>query len=109
MSGVPSGTSSASSRRKPLYLPVRMKRLVAVGAAVVLSSLGLLAQTQQARSVLPVQTSDAATRTIKEYCVGCHSERGKSGGLSLADFDVASSTEHAVAAEKIIHKLRASM
>ena len=85
-----------------------MKRLVAA-AAVVLSSLGLFAQSEQGRPAGRVVTSDSATRTVKEYCVGCHSERGKSGGLSLADFDVASSTEHPVTAEKIIHKLRASM
>ena len=28
-------------------------------------------------------------RSVKQYCAGCHSERGKAGGLSLAAFDVA--------------------
>ena len=84
-----------------------MKKLVAAAAVVGLSSLGLLAQSQQARPAVRV-ASESATRTVKEYCVGCHSDRGKSGGLSLADFDVTSSTEHPVTAEKIIHKLLAS-
>ncbi len=74
-----------------------MKTLVAA-AVVGLSSLGLFAQSQQ-----------STTRTVKEYCVGCHSDRGKAGGLSLADFEVATSTEHPATAEKIIHKLRASL
>ena len=26
---------------------------------------------------------------VRRYCVGCHSDKGKAGGLSLAAFDVA--------------------
>jgi hypothetical protein len=51
----------------------------------------------------------SATQTLKAYCVACHSDLGKSGGLSLADFDVARSTDHPEIAEKIIRKLRARM
>jgi len=86
-----------------------MKRLAAAAAVVGLSSLGLFAQAQPARPAVRVAPAESATRTVKEYCVGCHSDRGKSGGLSLADFDVATSTEHPVTAEKIIHKLLASL
>jgi len=85
-----------------------MKRLAAA-AVVGLSSLRLFAQAQPARPAVRVAPAESATRTVKEYCVGCHSDRGKSGGLSLADFDVATSTEHPVTAEKIIHKLLASL
>jgi mono/diheme cytochrome c family protein len=52
---------------------------------------------------------DSATQTVKQYCIGCHSDRGKAGGLSLADFDVARSTDHAQISEKIIRKLRTGM
>jgi len=101
-----------------------MKKLIAAAAAAWLSSLGLLAQSQQARpgvrSTRPATatqaaraaraaTTESATRTVKEYCAGCHSDRGKAGGLSLADFDLASSTDHPETAEKIIRKLRARM
>src|SRR5437762_6205894 len=92
---------------KTCALPI-LKRLVAAAAVAGLSSLSLFAQSRQARPAVRV-ASESATRTVKEYCVGCHSDRGKSGGLSLADFDVATSTEHPVTAEKIIHKLRASL
>jgi mono/diheme cytochrome c family protein len=49
------------------------------------------------------------TALIGQYCAGCHSARGKAGGLSLAGFDAATADEHAEVTEKIIRKLRAGM
>ena len=46
---------------------------------------------------------------MKRSCAGCHSDRAKAGGLSLADFDIARSAEHPDTAERMIRKLRASM
>jgi mono/diheme cytochrome c family protein len=46
---------------------------------------------------------------VKQYCGGCHSDRGKAGGLSLASFDVTAATEHPEVTEKVIRKLRAGM
>ena len=46
---------------------------------------------------------------VKQYCVGCHSDRGKAGGLTLASFDAAKATDHVVLTEKMIRKLRAQM
>ena len=80
-----------------------MNRLLVFGAAAWLCSLGLSAQSRQARPgaqaarpVAAAQPASArddaaapATETLKQDRVGCHSERGKAGGLSLADFDVA--------------------
>src|SRR6185436_1190306 len=89
-----------------------MNRLLALGATIWVCSLGLSAQTRPARaSAQPAREADAApaTATVKQYCVSCHSERGKAGGLSLADYDVASAPEHADTSEKIIRKLRGSM
>ena len=34
-------------------------------------------------------TVDAQTQMVKQYCVTCHSDRGKAGGLTLASFDAA--------------------
>ena len=53
--------------------------------------------------------SDAQTALVRQYCAGCHSERGKAGGLSLATFDVAAAASHAEVAEHMILKLRAGM
>ena len=59
----------------------------------------------------PEQGRGAAdqTATVKQYCAGCHSDRGKAGGLSLASFDAAAVDQNAAVAEKIIRKLRAGM
>src|SRR5688500_14913933 len=51
----------------------------------------------------------AATQTLKQYCIGCHHDRSKSGDLSLARFDVACASEHPEISENIIRKLRAGM
>ena len=47
--------------------------------------------------------------TLKQYCMTCHSERAKAGGLSLADYDVAKAAEHAEVTERIIVKLQTGM
>ena len=49
------------------------------------------------------------TALVKQYCTGCHSERGKAGGLSLAGFDASTIDQHGEVAEKMIRKLRAGM
>jgi mono/diheme cytochrome c family protein len=62
-------------------------------------------------SAAPAAPAPAAAQSaiVQQYCSGCHSERGKAGGLSLAGFDVAKTVEHAPVAEKMIRKLRAGM
>ena len=50
---------------------------------------------------------DSAQQTITETCVGCHSDRGKAGGLSLQGYAVAAAGEHLETTEKMIRKLRA--
>lgn len=46
---------------------------------------------------------------VKTYCIGCHSERGKAGDLSLAGWDVTRASAQRELTEKMIHKLRAGM
>jgi cytochrome c551/c552 len=46
---------------------------------------------------------------VKQYCAGCHSDKGRAGGLSLADFDAAHADQSADVAEKMIRKLRLGM
>jgi mono/diheme cytochrome c family protein len=57
-------------------------------------------------ATLPVADQNAL---FKQYCVTCHSDRGKAGGLTLASFDAAGAVERAEVSEKIIRKLRAGM
>ncbi len=46
---------------------------------------------------------------IKEYCVACHSERLKTGGLSLENADTAHIGEDPKIWEKVVRKLRAGL
>jgi len=46
---------------------------------------------------------------VKTYCVGCHSDRGKAGGLSLVSFDPARAADSPDVAEKMVRKLSAGM
>ena len=63
------------------------------------------------RSSAQAPASGAAEQTalVKQYCVTCHSDRAKAGGLSLAAFDAAAAADDAELTEKIIRKLRAGM
>ena len=46
---------------------------------------------------------------IRRYCVTCHNEKRKTGGLSLESFDVARAADAPAVAEKMIVKLQAGM
>src|SRR5437867_4394702 len=72
----------------------------------------------QARRVKPsmsvahnvsTQSLEAQAVLVKQYCAGCHSEKGRSGGLSLAAFDPSQAEQNAETIEKMIRKLRAGM
>jgi hypothetical protein len=52
---------------------------------------------------------EAQNQLVKQYCTGCHSDRGRAGGLSLVNFDAADIEKHADVGEKMIRKLRAGM
>ncbi len=47
--------------------------------------------------------------TLNKYCVTCHSQRQKAGGLVLADFDPAALDQNTGTGESIVRKLRAGM
>ena len=54
-------------------------------------------------------SSDAQAALIKQYCVGCHNDKAKTGGLTLASFDPEHPEQNAEVAEKMIRKLRLGM
>ncbi len=51
-------------------------------------------------------TTASSTDAVKQYCVGCHNERLKTGGLVLAGLDTAHAETNAEVWEKVIRKLR---
>src|SRR5262245_9391438 len=72
-----------------------------VGVALV----GVLASVLAARASTQ---SPAATHraTIEQYCVTCHNQRLKTGGLALDTLDIATVGDHAETWEKVVLKLR---
>ena len=62
-----------------------------------------------ASKVAPQPAAAPAPDLTRQYCVGCHSEKGKAGGLSLVGFDATRADQNAEVAEKVIHKLRLGM
>jgi cytochrome c551/c552 len=63
-----------------------------------------------ARATAPAAvTAETHAAVVKEYCVTCHSDRRKTGGLSLESFDVAHAAKQADVGEKMIVKLQAGM
>jgi mono/diheme cytochrome c family protein len=84
--------------------------------------LGLLLATvsrsaQQAPAVRPATpaadqasaASASARNLINTYCMGCHSDTGRSGGLALSELNLDAVGQHAEIAEKVIRKLRVGM
>ncbi len=52
---------------------------------------------------------DQSTATVAQYCSGCHNDRGKAGGLTLAGFDAGKADANLEVVEKMIRKLRVGM
>jgi mono/diheme cytochrome c family protein len=105
-----------------------MSRLSAalLSTVIVGLSLGLAAQSAPpkstpARPVAPPKpavshpqasqpaAADAQPTLVKQYCVGCHNDKAKTGGLTLASFDPSRPDQNAEVAEKMIRKLRLGM
>src|SRR5689334_24218426 len=98
-----------------------MKRVIFAALLAAIPALQLDAQTKQAppapkpvashAPAAPVFGVAEQTALVKQYCTGCHSDRGKAGQLTLASFDAANAAtpENVVVTEKMIRKLRAGM
>ena len=86
-------------------------------ACLTAASMGVLAsagavfsgETVEASSS-PVQAaSDSQQALLGQYCVRCHNQRARTGGLALDTFDLARVGEDASTWEKVVRKLRAGM
>jgi hypothetical protein len=60
-----------------------------------------------APSAAPAVSSQKAL--VNQYCVTCHNDRVKTGGLTLTDFDPDAAGQHAELAEKVIRKVRGGL
>ncbi|HMF98123.1 MAG TPA: DUF1592 domain-containing protein, partial [Vicinamibacterales bacterium] len=77
---------------------------------LIAAGFSLLGLSVSARPQAPApSTADSDTALVKQYCAGCHSDRGKAGGLSFASFDAATAVEQAPTVERMIRKLHLGM
>ena len=58
---------------------------------------------------VPTQAESGPNEVVVEYCLRCHSERRRVGGLVLEGFDIADAAQRRPTIEKMIRKLRAGM
>src|SRR5437899_1669991 len=88
---------------------MRMGRWVGCLATLVILA-GVKTVVAQKPSATPAQMSVSAQRALlDQYCVGCHNQKAKVGGLSLDKLDLAHLGDNAETVEKVIRKLRAGM
>ncbi|MEW6320783.1 MAG: DUF1592 domain-containing protein [Acidobacteriota bacterium] len=83
--------------------------LVAVAAQVPVRSALVAQPPPAAQAPVPAAAAAGDAATIKQYCVTCHNDRARAGGLTLAAYDPARATDDVATTEKIIRKLRAGM
>jgi mono/diheme cytochrome c family protein len=86
-------------RKLPLFL-----------AGVALSALTFGPTSAQQREAEPGQTTQAAQAAVlNTYCVTCHSDKARTGGLTLEHADLLDIPKGAQTWEKVIRKVRAGM
>ena len=88
-----------------------MRTLISSAALAFILAAALAGRTGSAQSAVPAPAVDASAQAavLKTYCVTCHSDRTKSGELSLEHADVADVPKHAETWEEVIRKVRAGM
>jgi len=97
-----------------------LKRSTVIFSSAVVVWLGLAATSGVAQRASapprPAPVSSHAPSTtpdhnavVRRYCVTCHNDARKPGGLTLASFDVTRAADHADVAEAMIRKLQAGM
>src|SRR5258706_13774881 len=85
-----------------------MKRLAAATGFVLACGLVYPLAAQQPTAFTPDTTTEHKA-TVQKYCVTCHNERTKSGGLALENMDYANVAAGAAVLEKSIKKLKVAM
>ncbi len=86
------------------YRPALLKRR---GLWAVLPALLLVLLVGNAQT--PAPAADGPQAVISQYCVTCHSDKAKTGGLTLESLDVARVGANAQTWEKVVRKVRSGM
>ena len=76
---------------------------VGICAAVALFSV----RTSADQAPAPVTASSTSQTVVNKYCVSCHNQKARTGGLALDTLDVVNPGQHAEIWERVVEKLRA--
>jgi hypothetical protein len=89
----------------------RWTACLAGSAVILVASVALLAgeATQQQSLASPPSTPSPHRATLDRYCVSCHNDRVRSGGLAIDALDLSRVSGDLAAWEKVVRKLRARM
>jgi mono/diheme cytochrome c family protein len=60
-------------------------------------------------SLSPALSARQQSELVGQYCAGCHNDRARAGGLSLAGFDAMKAADQAETVEKMIRKMSAGL
>ena len=95
---------------RPVRKGAEVKRLGVATVGVVVLCTGFVAVTPSQEEASPRTLSpETVTNFVADYCLMCHSDAAKTGGLTLESFDAAHVADDAEVAEKMIRKLRLGM
>ena len=83
--------------------------LLCAGIIFVVAAVPAMTGGQQPVATPAPATASAQAAFVKQYCVGCHNERTKSGGLALEKLDPGNVDGHAETWEKVVRRLRTGM
>jgi mono/diheme cytochrome c family protein len=78
---------------------------VCIGAAVIAGSARPYAK--QAPAAAPAATASTTQAVVTKYCISCHNQKAKTGGLALDVANVADPGAHPEIWERVVEKLRA--
>ena len=85
-------------------LPVKHSIPLMIPVVAVMSLAGFVSTSSAAQA--PPVSADAQLATVKQYCSGCHSDKGKLGGISFEGITAASIAKNPEIFEKAVRKLR---
>ena len=85
------------------------RKISIILTGVALSALSLAATSAQQRAPEPTPGQPAPAAVLKTYCVTCHNDRAKTGGLTFEHADLTDIPKGAPTWEKLIRKVRAGM
>src|SRR5579871_5957991 len=77
------------------------KNSIPLVAAIGLAGIFAVSRPSQAQD-----PADAQLATIKQYCVGCHNDKAKTGGVTFQNITAASIAQNPELFEKAVRKLR---